>query len=63
MNKTAVFSLIMAVICFIVAAIPALGFILLGDPIGRLIFTAVWAFLGFVWLRHFQRSRKASAKE
>jgi len=62
-SKTAIFSLIMAVVCFIVSAVPAFGFVLQDDPVGRLIFAAVWAFLGFVWLGHFRRARKKSVEE
>ena len=62
-NRTAVFSLVMAVVCFAVAAVPAFGFILQDDPLGRLIFAAVWAFLGFVWLGHYRRARKTTSTE
>ncbi|MDX1414214.1 MAG: hypothetical protein R3293_08480 [Candidatus Promineifilaceae bacterium] len=62
-RKTAIFSLVMAIVCFIVAAIPALGLVLTGDPIGRLIFTAVWAALGFVWVRHFRRAWHGATEE
>jgi hypothetical protein len=62
-TKTAIFSLILALICFGVAAVPALGLMLQDDPFGRLIFTAVWAFLGFVWLSHFRRARKKRVEE
>ena len=62
-NKTAIFSLVMAIMCFVVAAVPAFGFILVDDPLGRYIFAAVWAVLGFVWLGHFRRSRKTAVGE
>ena len=57
-SRTAWFSLIMAIICFGVAAVPLLGLILQDDPLGRLIFIAAWAFLGFVWIGHYRRARK-----
>ena len=62
-RKTKYFSLIMAIVCFVVAAVPALGFVLQDDPIGRLIFSIVWAFLGFVWFGHFRRAGKSSSEK
>lgn len=57
-NKSAAFSLIMAIICFGVALIPMLGFVLAGDPVGRFIFSGLWAMLGIVWIGNFLRMRK-----
>ena len=57
-NKTAIFSLIMAIICFGVALIPVLGIVLVDDSIGRFIFAGLWAMLGFVWIGNFRRARK-----
>ncbi len=56
-NKTAIFSLILAIICFGVALVPVLGFVLADDPIGRFVFAGLWAMLGFVWLGNFRRAR------
>jgi hypothetical protein len=57
-NKTATFSLIMAIICFAIALVPLLGFVLVADPFGRFIFAGLWTFLGLVWLGNFRRARK-----
>ena len=50
-------SLVMAAIAFVVAALSASGLILATDTTGRIIFTAVWAFLGIVWLGNYFRIR------
>jgi len=62
-NKTATFSLIMAIICFGVALVPILGLILVDDPIGRFIFAGLWAMLGFVWIGNFRRTRNKEPEE
>lgn len=58
-SRTARFSLIMAVVCFGVAAVPLLGLILRDDPLGRLIFIVAWTFIGFVWIGHYRRAKKS----
>ena len=60
-NKTATFSLIMAVICFGIAVVPFLGLVLADDTVGRVIFTGMWAMLGFVWLGNYRRHRGKKA--
>lgn len=62
-NKTATFSLIMAIICFAIAIVPLLGLVLVDDPMGRFIFTGLWAMLGFVWVGNFRRTRKNKPNE
>jgi uncharacterized RDD family membrane protein YckC len=62
-NKTATFSLIMAIICFGIALVPVLGIVLADDPFGRFIFAGLWALLGFVWFGNFRRARKKASKE
>ena len=57
-NKTATFSLILAIVCFGIALVPLLGIVLADDPMGRFIFTGLWAMLGFVWVGNFRRTRK-----
>ncbi len=57
------YSIIMAIIAFIVAAIPAFGMVLKEDPVGRAIFAAVWVLIGIAWLGHFVRVRKPASKE
>ncbi len=56
-NKAATFSLIMAIVCFAIAVVPLLGFVLADDPLGRMIFTGLWAMLGFIWIGNFRRKR------
>lgn len=53
------FSLTMAFVSFVVAAIPALGVVMREDTTGRLIFTAVWVLVGIAWLGGFLHSRKS----
>ena len=62
-NKTATFSLVMAIICFGIALVPVLGFVLADDPFGRFIFAGLWALLGFIWFGNFRRARKKAPKE
>jgi len=53
----------MAIIAFIVAAIPAFGVVMKEDPVGRAIFAAVWVLVGVAWLGHLVRVKKAASKE
>ena len=62
-NKAATFSLIMAILCFGVAMVPLLGLALVDDPMGRFIFTGLWAMLGFVWIGNFRRKRNSPPEE
>jgi hypothetical protein len=62
-NKTAIFSLIMAIICFGIAIVPLLGLVLAADPLGRFVFAGLWTFLGFVWIRNFRRAQKKASEE
>ena len=62
-NKTATFSLIMAIICFGIALVPVLGIVLSGDPLGRFIFAGLWALLGFIWFGNFRRARNKAREE
>lgn len=57
-NKPATFSIVMAVICFVVALVPLLGLVLADDLVGRVIFSGAWALLGFVWLGNYRRMRR-----
>lgn len=57
------FSIIMAIIAFIVAAIPAFGVVMKEDPVGRAIFAAVWVLVGVAWLGHLVRVKKSASKE
>jgi hypothetical protein len=50
--------LLLTVICLAVAVVSAAGLVLKTDTVGRTIFTAVWALLGFVWLGQFILRRK-----
>ena len=56
-------SIILAVIAFMVAALPAFGLVMKEDPIGRAIFTAVWVLVGIAWLGNLVRVRKSASKE
>jgi hypothetical protein len=50
----------MAIIAFIVAAIPALGVVMKEDTIGRAIFASVWVLVGVAWLGHLVSVKSAS---
>ena len=50
------YSVIMAIIAFIVAAIPAFGTVMKEDPVGRAIFAVVWVLIGIAWLGPFQKN-------
>ena len=52
------FYLILAVVCFAIAAISLTGFVLKGDSTGQLIFGAVWVFVGFGWIGRAIRARR-----
>ena len=56
-------SIIMAIIAFIVAAIPAFGMMMKEDPIGRAIFAAVWVLIGIAWLGHLVRVKKPASEK
>jgi len=57
------FSIMMAIIAFIVAAIPTFGVVMKEDPVGRAIFAAVWVLVGVAWLGHLVRVKKSTSKE
>lgn len=66
MSKRAIsprFSITMAIIAFIVAAIPAFGVVMKEDTIGRIIFAAVWILVGVGWLGHLFIVKKSISKE
>jgi hypothetical protein len=42
--------MIMAIISFVIAAIPAFGLVMRADPVGRVIFAVVWIVIGVAWL-------------
>ncbi|MFC1484643.1 hypothetical protein ACFL5M_02295 [Candidatus Neomarinimicrobiota bacterium] len=54
-------SLLLTVICFAIAVASAAGLVLKTDTVGRTIFTAVWALLGFVWLGQFILGKKTGS--
>lgn len=56
-------SITMAIIAFLVAAIPAFGVVMKEDPIGRTIFAVVWILVGIGWLGHLVRVKKSTSKE
>ena len=55
------FSITMAIIAFIVAAVPAFGLVMKEDRVGRAIFTAVWILVGVAWLGHLLIVKKSNA--
>ena len=55
-------STVLAIVAFIVAALPAFGVVMRDDPVGRAIFAAVWVLVGIAWLGHLV-SVKGSASE
>ncbi len=57
------YSIIMATIAFIVAALPAFGMVMKEDPVGQTIFVAVWVLIGLAWLGHFVRVKKSASKK
>ena len=57
------FSITMAIIAFIVAAIPALGVVMKEDIIGRIIFAGVWILVGIGWLGHLMIVKKSTSRE
>jgi hypothetical protein len=57
------FSITMAIIAFIVAAIPAFGVVMKDDTIGRIIFAAVWILVGVGWLGHLLIVKKSTSRE
>jgi hypothetical protein len=56
------FSIIMAIIAFLVAAIPAFGVVMNKDLVGRAIFSAVWVLVGVAWLGRLVGVRKSASK-
>ena len=38
--------MVLAIVAFIVAAIPTFGLVLKGDPVGCIIFAVVWVLIG-----------------
>ncbi len=50
-------SIVLAIIAFAVAAIPAFGIVMKDDAVGRAIVTAVWILIGLAWLGHLMRKR------
>lgn len=63
MNKSAIFSLIMAILCFAIALLPILGVVIADDPVGRFIFAGLWAMLGIVWIGNYRRMKNKGPKE
>jgi hypothetical protein len=57
------FSITMAIIAFIVAAIPAFGVVMKEDTIGRIIFAGVWILVGVGWLGHLMIVKKSTSRE
>ncbi|MHC4535796.1 MAG: hypothetical protein ACYS6K_17740 [Planctomycetota bacterium] len=57
------FSITMAIIAFIVAAIPAFGVVMKEDTIGRIIFASVWILVGVGWLGHLLIVKKSISRE
>ena len=55
-------SIIMAIIAFTVAVIPAFGVVMKQDSFGRAIFAAVWVLVGVAWLGHLVRVKKSTSK-
>ncbi len=53
-------SMVMAIIAFIVAAVPTFGIVLKEDPVGRIIFAAVWVLIGVGWLGHLINVKDSS---
>ncbi|MDT8302112.1 MAG: hypothetical protein RQ760_11560 [Sedimentisphaerales bacterium] len=57
------FSITMAIIGFIVAAIPTFGVVMKEDTIGRIIFSGVWILVGVGWLGHLMIVKKSTSRE
>lgn len=57
------FSVMMAIIAFIVAAIPACGIVMKDDRVGRTIFTSVWLLIAIAWLGCLVTAKAAEAEE
>jgi hypothetical protein len=51
--------MVMAVVSFAVAAIPAFGIVMKEDAVGRAIVAVVWILIGLAWLGHLIRVRKS----
>lgn len=52
-------SVVMAIISFVVAIIPAAGIVMKSDPAGRIIFTIVFLLVGIAWLGQFLHVKKS----
>lgn len=55
-------TIFLAAVCFATAFVPAVGLVLKRDPVGRWLFTAVWLFMGLVWLVQFLRIRRSASR-
>jgi len=53
-------SIVLAIVSFAVAAVPASGLVLATDPVGRTIFTVVWVLVGVAWLGQLIHARSGS---
>lgn len=51
-------SIVLAIVSFVVAAMPAAGLVMKSDAVGRFIFTAVWILVGIAWLGQFLHAKK-----
>jgi hypothetical protein len=58
-----VLSIVMAVVSFAVAAVPATGLVMKSDAVGRIIFTVAWVLVGIAWLGQLLHARKSGAHE
>lgn len=54
-------SVLMAIIAFLVAAVPATGLVMKSDPAGRFFFTVVWILVGIAWLGQLLQAKKSGA--
>lgn len=55
-------SIVLAIVSFVVAAMPAAGLVMKSDAVGRFIFTAVWILVGFAWLGQFLHAKKPRSR-
>ncbi|KPL17893.1 MAG: hypothetical protein AMJ92_10470 [candidate division Zixibacteria bacterium SM23_81] len=51
--------MVLAIVAFIIAAIPTFGLVLKEDPVGRIISAAVWVLIGIGWLGHLIPVKKS----
>lgn len=54
-------ALLLGVVSFVVAAVPATGLVMKSDVVGRLIFTVVWILVGMAWLGQLLHAKKAGS--